>query len=94
MMLEEIFDIAQTNLPTVSFDLKIIRHERIREGAIGVLCTVNNLPAQRIIQLIYGNTPGISSSWLIDERAVNNYYSSILENLYESQIAGEVILVR
>jgi hypothetical protein len=92
-MLEEIFDIAQKFLPQINFEVKIIRHERLGEDAIRVLCTVNNVSAKRIIRRIYENPFSISTCWFIDERKVNNYYASILENIYESQVKGGAVLV-
>ncbi|WP_428661494.1 hypothetical protein [Runella sp.] len=93
MILEEIFDSTQRYLPQVNFDLAIIKHERFGEEAIKVVCTVNNLTAKRIIRRIYENPFSISTCWFIDEREVNNYYSSILENIYESQVKGGAVLV-
>lgn len=92
-MLEEIFDIAQKFLPQTHFDVNILRHERFGEGAIRVLCTVNNVSANRVIKKIYDNPFSISTCWFIGERKVNNYYASILENIYESQMKGGAVLV-
>ncbi|AEI51045.1 hypothetical protein Runsl_4727 [Runella slithyformis DSM 19594] len=92
-MLEEIFDIAPKFLPRIHFEVTILRHERLGEGAIRVLCTVNNISANRVIKRNYETPFTISTYWFIDERKVNNYYASILENIYESQVKGGAVLV-
>lgn len=92
-MLEELFDIAQRNLPKINFDLHIIRHERFQKEAIKVICTVNDFSASRIIRKTYENPFSISTAWFINERKVNPHYSTILENIYEAQVKGIGILV-
>lgn len=93
LMPEEIFEIAPKFLPQIYFEVKIIRHERFGEGAIRVLCIVNNITARRVIQKIYENPFSMSTCWFIEERKVNNHYASILENIYESQVKGSAVLV-